>query len=124
MSGFTHNLKIVIVDSNNDLVNDPKLIEEIKKKLVQPRIHDQMFNGKSLQCYNKWERRGLNKVGSYFMGDLFGQPIYEYDSIIYEHTAITVEQIERELNMDHKILFYISRIIGDRHATAGNPCAA
>ena len=44
------------------------------------------------------------------MGDLFSCPIYEKDSIIYQHTQQTVDSIRSK----YKIEFHISRLIGDK----------
>ena len=44
------------------------------------------------------------------MGDLFSCPIYEFDSIILQHTQETISKI----NCKYIIKFYISRIIYDK----------
>ena len=44
------------------------------------------------------------------MGDLFSNPIYEFDRIILQHTQETISKI----NCKYTVKFYISRIIYDK----------
>lgn len=44
------------------------------------------------------------------MGDLFANPIYDFDSIILHHTQKTISKIKCK----YDIKFYISRIIKDK----------
>lgn len=44
------------------------------------------------------------------MGDLFSNPIYDFDSIILQHTQETISNI----NCKYIIKFYISRLLCDK----------
>ena len=46
------------------------------------------------------------------MGDLFSNPIYNFDSIIVNHTKQIISNINNKSN--YNIKFYISKLIGDK----------
>ena len=108
---FTHNLKVLIFDKNNDVVEDENLLREIKEKLQNKRT----YIIKTLHVAMKWEIKKLNKIQTHFMGDLFTSASYEADSIIYEHMENTLKDIEKELNIiNKKIRFHITRMPVDK----------
>jgi hypothetical protein len=76
------------------------------------------WNGKPKNIIIKWEQKELSKVNKLFMGDLFASPIYDFDSIIFNHTNDIITQIyinsNSSSNSKYKIKFYISRIICDK----------
>jgi len=122
MLKYTHNLKILIIDSNNDIVEDPELLSKIKEKLAEPYTHS-LFTPPNTQhpwvITIKWELQPLTKLQSHFMGDLFSQPNYSLDSVIYEHTEKTLKQLEKEFKISNKIRFHISRMPSDNHSLKG-----
>ena len=110
----THNLKLLFVDSYGNIVEDEKHLYEIKYIFTDLITHrmELNLNGKLENITIQWKLKSLDKIQSHFMGDLFSCPIYEKDSIIYKHTQKTIDSIP---NPKYRILFYISRVVGDRH---------
>ena len=107
---YTHNLKLLLVDSSGNAVEDNRHLQDIKYIFSDPFTHRIEWNGKFENITIKWDFKILDRIQTHFMGDLFSSPIYEIDSIIYKHTQKTIDGI----NSKYKILFYISRLIGDR----------
>ena len=108
MLKFTHNLKILIIDTNDDIVEDTELLNKIKEKLTNSYTHS-IFTPPNTQhpwvITVKWELQSLTKIQSHFMGDLFSQPSYSLDSVIYEHTEKTLKQLEKEFKECRVILY-------------------
>lgn len=107
---FTHNLKILLLDNNSNIINDDFFLEEIKNILTNNNTHLLNWNGKKNSFSIKWNKINLNQLDRHFMGDLFSHPIYEMDSIILNHTEKTISQI----NSKYIIRFHISRICCDK----------
>lgn len=112
MSRYTHNLKILIVDENDEVINDNECLIKIKEKLQNSYTHkiDTQSVIKIPSITLHWDLHSLSKIQSYFMGDLFACPTFDYDTILYSHTEKTLKIIENELGMKHKIKFHISRM--------------
>ena len=104
---YTHNLKIVLVDNDNNIVEDKDILTEIKSILSKNNTHVIEWNGKFQNFIIKWDKKELNEINQILMGDLFSYPIYEFDKIILEHTQNTISKI----NCKYTIKFYLSRII-------------
>ena len=109
-SSYSHNLKLLFIDSSGNVVEDDRHLQVIKSILCGSLTHRIEWNGKFENITIKWDLKILDRIQTQFMGDLFSSPIYEMDSIIYKHTQKTIDGI----NSKYKILFYISRWIGDR----------
>jgi len=107
----THNLKLLFVDNYGNIVEDKKHLYEIKYIFCDPLTHRMDWNGKIENFTIQWNLKPLDRIQTHFMGDLFSCPIYEKDSIIYKHTQNTIDSI----NSKYRILFYTSRLVGDRH---------
>ena len=107
---YTHNLKILLLDNNNTIIEDDVFLDEIKNILCQNNTNLIEFNGELLNIMIKWDKKELNITDKYFMGDLFSNPIYDFDSLILNHT----QQIISKINCKYTIKFYISRIIRDK----------
>ena len=103
---FTHNLKIVLFDKKNNVVENEVFLEEIKEIFCKMNTYDIERNGKIENILIQWNKKKLNKIEKHFMGDLFSYPIYEFDSIILQHTNIIINNI----NSDYIIKFYIFRL--------------
>ena len=110
MTLYTHNLKIILLDNNSNIVEDQFFLADIKNILSKSNIHPIEWNGKMENITIKWDKKKLSEVDKHFMGDLFSIPIYEMDSIILKHTENTISKI----NSKYTIKFYISRIIADK----------
>lgn len=107
---YTHNLKILLLDTNNSIIKDDIFLDEIKNILCQNNTNLIEWNGKPMNITIKWEKKELNIIDKYFMGDLFSNPIYNFDSLILNHT----QQIISKINSKYIIKFHISRIICDK----------
>ena len=106
---YTHNLKIILLDNNN-IIEDKVILNEIKNILSKNSTHIIQWNGQLQNFTIKWDKKELNEINQILMGDLFSCPIYEFDSIILQHTQETISKI----NCKYIIKFYISRIIYDK----------
>ena len=106
---YTHNLKIILLDNNN-IIEDKVILNEIKNILSKNNTHIIQWNGQLQNFTIKWDKKELNEINQILMGDLFSCPIYEFDSIILQHTQETISKI----NCKYIIKFYISRIIYDK----------
>lgn len=106
---YTHNLKIILLN-NNIIIEDKIILNEIKNILSKNNTHIIQWNGQLKNFTIKWDKKELNEINQILMGDLFSCPIYEFDSIILQHTQETISKI----NCKYIIKFYISRIIYDK----------
>ena len=110
MTSYTHNLKIILLDNNSNIVEDQFFLADIKNILSKSNTHPIEWNGKIENITIKWDKKRLTEIEKCLMGDLFSIPIYEMDSIILKHTENTISKI----NSKYIIKFYISRIISDK----------
>lgn len=110
METYTHNLKIIMVDSDGNIVLDNEILDEIKNALCQTNTKQIQWNGKKIDIILQWRRKELNKIQQQFMGDLFTNPMYDSDSVIVNH----VSQVISIAKHNYDIKFYISRVIGDK----------
>jgi hypothetical protein len=106
---YTHNLKILLLDNKN-IIEDKVILNEIKSIISKNNTHIIKWNGQLQNFTIKWDKKELNDINLILMGDLFSSPIYEFDSIILQHTQETISKI----NCKYIIKFYISRIINDK----------
>jgi len=106
---YTHNLKIILVDVNGNIVFDDEFLDEIKNALCQSNTKKVMWDGQNIEAQIKWHRKELNNIQKQFMGDLFATPIYDADSIIVNHA----NQIISSYN-SYNVKFYMSRVIRDK----------
>ena len=107
--GYTHNLKIILLENNN-IIEDKIVLDEIKSILSKNNTNIIEWNGKLEKITIKWDKKDLNEINKSLMGDLFSYPIYDFDRIIQNHTQQTISKI----NCKYIIKFYISRIICDK----------
>ena len=115
---FTHNMKVLLIDEEDNIVEDAELLYIIKEKLNQPNTQMIMISPINHQwkVTVNWEYKNISKLQSYFMGDLFACPSHSFDNLIYEHTEKTMKEIEVELkteglcDINHKIRFHISKM--------------
>lgn len=111
MESYTHNLKIILVDSNGNIISDNDFLDEIKNTLCQVNTTKVKWNGKNIDTTIQWRRKELNNIEKQFMGDLYSNSAYNFDSIILNHTSQIISKINNTTN--YNIKFYISRVIGD-----------
>lgn len=111
MESYTHNLKIILVDSSGNIILDNDFLDEIKNTLCQSNTTKVKWNGKNMDITIRWHRKKLTNIEKQFMGDLCSNSIYNFDSIILNHTNQIISKINNTSNYDIK--FHISKIIGD-----------
>jgi hypothetical protein len=112
MEVYTHNLKIILVDRSGNIILDNDFLDKIKNTLCQLNTKKVQWHSKNIDVTINWHRKELNNIEKQFMGDLFSNPIYDFDSIIINHTKQIISNIPNKSNYDIK--FYISRLIGDK----------
>jgi hypothetical protein len=119
---YTHNLQIQLVDDDDNPIECPIILREIKRRLHRIKYtHVLDINGHALACTITWKWCELTKRNTLFIGDLFSCPIYRHDSIVYSHTNATLRKIEQELkrcNFDFiyprdswSIAFFITKVL-------------
>lgn len=103
---YTHNLKLSLINSLNQqpIENQEELLQEIKAALHNNTyVHFQTFNGYSFHHSVKWTQiRTPNPLPNQ-LGDLFSRPLYDFDSLLYEHTYKTLELIQQQLHIPAEI---------------------
>ena len=112
MATYTHNLKIILVDNNNDIIIDNEFLDEIKNALCKLNSIYILWNNTNLNVMIKWDKKNLNKVDNHFVGDLFLDSMYNNDSIITNHVKNVILCINNKSK--HNIKIYISRLTGDK----------
>jgi predicted metal-dependent hydrolase len=112
MEVYTHNLKIILADSSGNIILDNDFLDEIKNTLCQLNTKEVKWNNQNINITIKWHRKEVNNIEEQFMGDLFSNPIYNFDSIIVNHTNQIISNINNKSN--YYIKFYISKLIGDK----------
>jgi hypothetical protein len=112
MEAYTHNLKIILVDSDGSIILDNDFLDEIKRALCQLNTTKLQWYNKNIDITIKWHRKELNNIEKQFVGDLYSNPAYDIDSIILNHTKQIISTINNTSN--YCIKFYISRIVGDK----------
>ena len=112
METYTHNLKIILVDSDGNIVLDNDFLDEIKRVLCQSNTKKTQWNGRNIDVMIQWRKKELNNIQKQFMGDLFTNPIYDSDRIIMNHTNQIISSVNNKYN--YNIEFHISRVIGDK----------
>ena len=118
---YTHNLQIKLLDDDDNPIECPTILREIKRRLHRIKyIHTLNINGHALACTITWKWCELTTLNALFIGELFACPIYRHDSIVYSHTNATIRKIEKELKMCNfdfmsrdswSIAFYITKIL-------------
>jgi predicted metal-dependent hydrolase len=112
MEVYTHNLKIILVDRNGNIILDNEFLDEIKNTLCQLNTKKLQWNSQNIDITIEWHKKELDNIEKQFMGDLFSNPIYEHDSIIVNHTTQVISNINNKSN--YEIKFYIYRLVGDK----------
>jgi hypothetical protein len=118
MTSYIHNLKIILVDSDENIILDHDFLDEIKHVLCQSNTKYVEWNNKYIPVIIKWDKKELNKIDKHVMGDLFTHSIYDDDSIIVNHTTQVISSIKNPTK--HKIKIYISRLIGEKTICPGS----
>jgi hypothetical protein len=114
----SHNLKFIIVDSNDTRIDDPKMMEYVYSKIanVQFRKHVVVTRyNTQMPGYLCWRRYNLAEHNKSLMGDLFTPTIHS-EHLLYESNKYVLEGIEAQYNAEvpdntGRIKFHISKLL-------------
>ena len=114
---FTHILDIRIThNSDGNIVNNKSLLKEIKKNLIQFSYSQKIaWNGKEEEISLSWKKKRWPFPYDKFIGSLVVNSPYNVDSIVQEHTAITIQDILNDLRgkhsywFDFNVIFHITK---------------
>ena len=107
---YSHNLNILLVDNNNNIIENKILLQQIYDEFVdKPITH--IFDMKYEICLY-WKKVDTKNK---FIGNLFIRSLYS-DNVLYETTKKILNEIENKLkknipNKNWKIIFYISKLL-------------
>ena len=117
---YTHNLKIAIITlSSKRIIQDGNIFDQIYTQFSNIIFKNKViFMSQPTDTIICWEKKELNKIDSFFMGDLFTNAIHS-DKVLYEATRVALQDIEIKLKQtyptilqeDWRIQFHISVII-------------
>ena len=108
MALYTHNIKIILVDTNENIVTDNYILDEIKNALCQSNTKDVVLNTKNIKLCLQWEKIELNDIQKHLMGDLFLNSL-SYDSLIVNHVTQVISSVDK---LDYSVKFIVTRCIG------------
>ena len=110
---YSHNLNILIVDENDNIIDNKILLQSIYDEFVNKTIikEAEAFNKKYV-IHLHWKKIDIQ---SKFIGDLFIRSLYS-DNILHNTTKKILYEIENKLkkettNKNWKIIFYISKLL-------------
>jgi hypothetical protein len=76
--------------------NQSDILKQVKSLLNKKKIlHRQSFNGYEFDNPVEW----ILITNHSNLGDLFSRPLYDFDSLLYEHTYKTFQLLEKELEL-------------------------
>lgn len=70
MEAYTHNVKIILVDKNGNIVLDNDFLDEIKNTLCQLNTKFIQWNNQNIKLMIQWNKKELNNIEKQFMNDL------------------------------------------------------
>jgi len=96
---FTHILDIKITHhSDGNIVNNKDLLKEVKKNLVQFSYSQKIsWNGKEEEISLSWKKKKWPFPYNKFIGNLVVNSPYNVDTIVQEHTKMTIQDILQNL---------------------------
>jgi len=114
---FTHILDIRIThNSDGNIINNKSLLKEVKKNLAQfSYIQKIIWNEKEKEFCLSWKKKRWPLPYNKFIGDLVVNSPYNVDSIVQEHTKLTIDDILQNLREKHSywsefdIVFHITK---------------
>lgn len=115
---YTHNMNILLLDENEDVIENPVLLESIFEELTnKPIIKHVSWEGSILKMILPWKRLHLEKKQRKFMGFLFITSAYS-DTALFDVMKATLDDIEQKLKQSFTnernrwtISFHISKIL-------------
>ena len=114
---FTHILDIRIThNSDGNIINNKSLLKEVKKNLIQfSYSHRIAWNNKEEEISLSWQKKRWPFPYNKFIGNIVVNLPYNIDSIVQEHTKLTIEDILQNLREKHAywsefdIVFHITK---------------
>lgn len=114
---FTHILDFRIThNSDGNIINNKSLLREVKKNLVQFSYSQRIsWNGKEEEISLSWKKKRWPFPYDKFIGSLVVNSPYNVDSIVQEHTKLTIQDILQSLREKHSywsefdVIFHITK---------------
>jgi len=114
---FTHILDIRIThNSDGNIINNKSLLREVKKNLTHFSYSQRItWNGKEEEISLSWKKKRWPFPYDKFIGNIVVNSPYNIDSIVQEHTKLTIEDILQNLREKHAywsefdIVFHITK---------------
>jgi hypothetical protein len=114
---FTHILDIRIThNSDGNIINNKSLLREVKKNLAQFSYSQRIvWNGKEEEISLSWKKKRWPFPYDKFIGSLVVNSPYNVDSIVQEHTKLTIQDILQNLRDKHSywcefdVIFHITK---------------
>jgi hypothetical protein len=114
---FTHILDIKIIHhSDNNIVRNKDLLKQVKRYLIEYKIPQTIsWNGTHEEVLLSWQRKRWPPPYNKFIGDLVVNSSYNVDSIIQDHTTMSIRYIVEELRLkfsywnDFDVVFNITK---------------
>ena len=119
--GYSHNLHIVLVDKQDNILKNAELMAEIYAEIADKSIQRKVrFLGKDIDMFMYWKKVAIVDFDRNFIGDLCTTPIHS-DAALYKLTTNVLWEIEQIIKMrrpvsaaaeeDWKIMFHISKFL-------------
>jgi hypothetical protein len=114
---FTHIFDIRIThNSDGNIINNKSLLREVKKHLTQFSYSQKIaWNGKEEEISLSWKKKRWPFPYDKFIGSLVVNSPYNVDSIVQEHTKLTIQDILQNLRDKHSywcefdVIFHITK---------------
>jgi hypothetical protein len=123
---YSHFLTLQIVDSSNNLIENPELLEEIKRSLTRKAIlqkisFDEQQTDLTIDFFVIWERAHWLRPYNHVVSDLATKSHMKTDLMIHDHTNLTIDQIESTMKTqdsdrygtDWRIVWYLTKPMFD-----------
>ena len=114
---FTHILDIkVIHQSDGNIVNNKELLRQVKENLTKINNSQLIsWNGKEEEIFVLWKKKKWPFPYNKFIGGLIFNSPYNVDTIVQQHTAMTIEEVVGELRQNYRywrdfnVVFHITK---------------
>ena len=100
MEHYTHNLKMIFTDDNDEIIDDTcaqLLLFNITETITQKHTHQLEIDGETMTVELRWTQEFIDKRMEHFMGNLFIRSPYSDDSILYYHLKKTLDLLFEKL---------------------------
>ena len=119
----TYNLRIALIDKNEELLDNPEFLQKIYDEIANKKINRTVCwrtLGNNINVSVLWKKQTLTHTEKLFMGDLFMKDKYElFDGYFTDSNyllrkfmkTILLEIEEKYFNNTCKIIFHISKLL-------------